>query len=105
MTPEKLTPRLIRRDIREYVTVENDYVIARKLGTGAWLVTAHSADLGAQVQGFVTFNESGFRGRQWESAIDGQQYSSLIEAIREAVSLVRRQADIAAFARSIEPTR
>lgn len=96
---ETLIRRINRRDHREYATVEGDIVIARQQDPGYWLVTAHSADLGAEVQGIVQFNEGGFRGRQWESQIDGQQYSSLIEAMREAVSIARQRADFAAFAR------
>lgn len=90
--------RVNKRHHREYVTDEGDLVIARKID-GEWLVTAHSSDLEAQVQGRVFFNEAGFRGRQWESSIDGQQHSSLIEAMREAVREARIRADFAIFVR------
>lgn len=99
---ENLKIRLSRKDIREYVTVEGDYAIARQIEPGRWLVTATANDPAlTQAQGHVTFNEGGFRGRQWESDIDGQQHSSLVAAIREAVALARRNADTAAFARTL----
>jgi len=102
MSTETLTPRINQRDHREYTTADGDLVVARLLGGagGTWLVTAHSSDLGSQVQGTVQHNEAGFAGRDWESSIDGQQYPSLIAALREAVSIARRRADIAAFARA-----
>jgi hypothetical protein len=101
---DQLIVRINTRDHREYATLDGDLVIARRQTiagqpTSEWLVTAHSNDLGAQVQGLVGFNEAGFRGRQWESSIDGQQYPSLIEAMRAAISVATRQADIAAFVR------
>lgn len=99
-TPETLTPRINRRDHREYVTEDGDLVIARRVDSTTWLVTAHSNDLGGQAQGQVWRNEAGFRGRQWESAIDQQQHASLMDAMREAVSIARQRADLAAFART-----
>lgn len=102
---DTLSPRIVKRDHREYATEDGDLVVARRdagvkadLGAGEWLVTATANDL-TQVQGKVVHNEAGFRGRHWESAIDGQQYPSLIEAMREALSEARRRADLAAFAR------
>lgn len=92
-----LQPRLTRKGLCEYETPERDYVIARCITAGVWLVTAHSADLRAEVQGYVSKEDAGFRGRQWESTIDGQQYPSLIEAVREAVAIVQRRARIAEF--------
>lgn len=99
--PETLIPAADNtRTVRRFTTTEGDLIIARQQAAGVWLVTAHSADLRAQVQGFVNRNEAGFGGRQWESEIDGQQYPSLLAAMREAVSMARRQADFAAFHRA-----
>jgi len=96
--PETLIPGTTQRDLREYTTSEGDLVVARRRRPLAWLVTAtaNDADL-TTVQGIVTRNEAGFAGRQWESAIDGQQHPSLTAACRAAVSLARQRADIAAF--------
>lgn len=101
MSSETLIPATDNtRGVKRFTTVEGDLVIARQQAAGVWLVTAHSADLGAQVQGIVQHNEAGFGGRQWEAEFDGQQYPSLKAAMREAVHIARQRADIAAFIRA-----
>ena len=101
MAELELITRQNRLGYREYGTPDGDLVIARKKDD-VWHVTAHSADLGAEVKGSVIFNEGGFRGRQWESFIDGQQYPSLVSAMRAAVERARSRAEAVRFARHIE---
>jgi hypothetical protein len=90
-----------RRDRRQYNADDGGYVIARRdpgvrtpLADGEWLVTAFSADV-TTAQGIVWFNEAGFRGRQWESTIDGQQYPTLKAAMTASFDLAQRQSDMA----------
>ena len=98
MAELELTTRVNKRDHREYGTPDGDLVIARKKDD-VWHVTAHSADLGAEVKGSVIFNEGGFRGRQWESFIDGQQHPSLVSAMRVAVEKARARSEVLRFGR------
>lgn len=100
MAQEILIAESIRKNLREYTNAEGDLVIARRLVDGEWLVTATISDPDlTQVQGIVLHNEAGFRGRQWESAIDGQQHSSLMEALRAALRSARFSSKVAAFRR------
>ena len=80
-------------------TAEGDLVVARRdagvrvpLGHGEWLVTAHTADLMGTAQGIVLNNDAGFRGRQWESGIDGQQHPTLRSAMESAITVARYDA-------------
>lgn len=103
----ELIKRTQKRDVREYVTEAGDLVIARRdagvkadLAYGEWLVTATSSDDSlAQVQGTVWMNEAGFRGRQWESSIDGQQHPTLKSAMEAAVERAQARARSLAFFR------
>lgn len=96
-----LTLIVNRADRRQYNDDEGGYVIARRdpgvrvpLGEGEWLVTAFANDLTTR-QGLVYHNEAGFRGRDWESSIDGQQHPTLKAAMSEALRLARIERDIA----------
>lgn len=100
----ELIKRTQKRDHREYVTESGDIVIARRdagvkadLAYGEWVVTAHAGADIATVQGTVFLNEAGFRGRQWESSIDGQQHPSLKSAMEAALDKAIERARFQAF--------
>lgn len=46
-----------------------------------------------RVVGYVSRNEAGFRGRQWESEIDNRQHETLRDAAQCAIVAARAQAE------------